>query len=97
MAKIHAEIDSAQVIVTDPEIIKDDHEAGFVGTELASKLRGYPEGEVEKAKKDHADRASRIALAQSEAGARGVSDMDTDPSRSARREKELSQDADTQT
>lgn len=73
------QIDESEVVVTDPEIIRLDHEAGFVGTELASGLRGYPEGSAEQAKKDHADRAARIALAQSEAGQRGVSDLDDKP------------------
>lgn len=84
---IDTEIKNAEVIVTDPEIVRSDHEAGFVSTELASKLRGYPKGEVEQAKKDHAERAARIALAQSEAGARGVADLSTDPD-AGKKEKE---------
>lgn len=62
---IYKEIDSAEVIVIDPEVIRQDHEAGFVSTALASELRGYPEGQVEQAKIDHAERIKRIALAQS--------------------------------
>lgn len=84
---IDSEIESAPAIISDPESLRSDHEAGLVGTETASKLRGYPAGEVEKAKKDHADRAARIALAQSEAGARGVADMDSDPE-SGKKEKQ---------
>lgn len=82
--KIHAEIDAAQVIVTDPEVVREDHEAGFVGTQLASTIRGYPEGEAEQAKIDHADRLARIAASQSSASdsninaARGVDDADPD-------------------
>lgn len=84
---IISEIDSSPVVVADPEIVKLDHEAGFVSTETASKIRGYPEGEVEQAKKDHAERAAAIMAAQS--GARGVQDLDAD-SDSARKEKEES-------
>jgi len=95
LEKIYSEIDSASVVVTDPQIIKDDHEAGFVGTDLASKIRGYPDGEVEKAKADHAERAARIALAQSKvtenAGARGLDDLEAGDS--AGNEKKVSQDA----
>ena len=91
--KIYKEIDSADVIVTDPEIIRQDHEAGLIGTILASKVRMYPDGQVELAKQDHADRAARIALAQSKASQRGVSDMDTDSSNP----KNLNTDLDTST
>lgn len=62
--KIFDEIDSATVVHIDPEEIRADHEAGLVGTETASKSRGYPEGEAEQAKIDHADRLARIAAAQ---------------------------------
>jgi len=84
---IYGEIEQAEVIVSDAETINTDHEAGFVSTELASKIRGYPAGQVEQAKKDHAERAARIALAQSEAGARGVSDLSADD-KAGEKEKE---------
>jgi hypothetical protein len=99
LAKIHAEIEASVVIVTDPDTIKQDHEAGFVSTKTASKLRGYPEGESDQAAKDHAERARRIALAQSsvsndsDPGARGVNDLSAD-NEAAKREKEESQSAD---
>lgn len=84
LQKINSEIDAATVVTTDPEIIKSDFESGFVGLDMASKLRGYPAGEVERAKTDHADRIARIAVAQTEGagaggldnpGARGVGDL----------------------
>jgi len=76
LGTIYSEIDSAEVIVTDPDVVRSDLEAGLVGTALASKLRGYPEGEVELAKIDHAERMARIVKAQGGAlnSARGVSD-----------------------
>lgn len=75
MKSIDSEIEASAVIVSDPEVIAIDIENGLVSTELASKIRGYPEGEVEKAKIDHAERAARIALAQSKANQQGVADM----------------------
>ncbi len=82
LEKMYSEINDAEVIVTDSETIRSDHEAGFISTELASKVRGYPQGEVEQAKKDHAERAARIAAAQSKVtsdlGARGVDDLSND-------------------
>ena len=103
MDKIYEEIDTAEVIITDPEVIREDHEAGLVGTELASKLRGYPVGEVPKAKEDHAERLARIAIAQSAEniatngglvdGARGVKDLDAEKD-TAKNEKELSRNKD---
>lgn len=74
---INKEISAAEMMNIDPENIRQDLEAGLVGNELASQLRGYPKGEVEKAKADHADRAARIAKAQAESApaARGVKDI----------------------
>jgi hypothetical protein len=96
---IDAEIDKAEVIITDPDVIIKDYEAGFVSTELASRLRGYPEGQVEQAKKDHADRILRIAMAQSSASgaslnaSRGVDDADSEQDTAAR-EKTMSRETD---
>lgn len=87
---INKEIDDAQIIVTDPEILNQDHEAGFVSTATASQIRGYADGEVEQAKKDRAERAAAVALAQSKAGARGVSELSGDPKQDAEGEKEQS-------
>lgn len=84
LQQMYSEIDEAVVIVTDPVIIRSDHEAGFVGDELASRLRGYPKGEAEQAAKDHAERAARIVRAQMserdmvKAQARGVPALDAD-------------------
>lgn len=98
MDLINSEIDSSPVVQIDPNIVRSDFEAGFVGAEFASTIRGYPDGEVEKAKVDHAERALRIAAAQSQASvanaaARGLDDLDSDISnKSAVEEKELAQD-----
>lgn len=96
--KIYNEIDSNEIVITDPETIRADHESGFLGTNLASKLRGYPIGEVEKAKVDHAERLARIAIAQTQGvasgAARGITDLDTGDG-SAKNEKTMSQSSDT--
>ena len=74
--KINSEIDSAETIISDPDVIRSDHEAGLVGDELASKLRGYPEGEHTVAQKDHAARALRVLTAQT-----SNKDLTNDPNR----------------
>lgn len=92
---INDEIDSAEVVVSDPDVIRKDIEAGIVSERLASIARGYPEGEVEQARLDHAERIRRIQVAQTppDVGARGLDDLSADPE-AAKREKQLSQSAD---
>jgi hypothetical protein len=92
LVEIHNEIDKSEVIITDPEVINQDVEKGLVGVEYASILRGYPKGQVEEAKKDHAERLARINEAQSKA-ARGISDLDNGGSDSSK-EKEKSRNTD---
>lgn len=99
MREVLREIDTVENVVTDPNVLAMDFSNGVVGTELYSKLRGYPEGEVEKAKCDHAERAARIVMAQTSAAhtelrspeARGVHDMAANMD-SPDEEKEYSQD-----
>ncbi len=84
---IHKEIDAAKVI-TSPEELLADQEAGLVSKEFASvKVRGYPEGEVKKATAEQAEKATLVAEAQAKAkpaglenpGARGVPELSADP------------------
>jgi hypothetical protein len=81
MTKIFNEIDNAEVIIADVDSIKKDLEAGLISLDTASQARGYPEGEVEKAKNDHAERLARIQLAQTspDPQARGLPDLSIDP------------------
>jgi hypothetical protein len=72
---VDKEIDDADVIVTDHEILREDYEAGLVSGKIASKAAGYPDGDFEQAKIDHADRAGRIAEAQAKVANRGVVDL----------------------
>jgi hypothetical protein len=75
--KIKKEIDAAEVIISDPDIIKTDLENGLVGVDLASKIRGYPPGQVEAAKKDHADRVARIAVSQTLGAAKEITNPES--------------------
>lgn len=94
--KIIKEIDAATIIAIDPEVLLKDLEAGLVAAETASKARGYPEGDVEIAKKEHIERLAAIAVAQAPGGgaARGIKAGPQD--KSADEEKEESQHADNQ-
>ena len=97
------EIDASVVVETDSDTVIADHVAGFVSTATASKIRGYAEGEAEKAAKDHEKRLAAIAAAQSSAatditnrmGARGLPDADADPNSPAK-EKAESRETDNQ-
>jgi hypothetical protein len=93
------EIDAAEVIVVDSEILAQDIESGLVSLETASSMRGYKAGEVEKASEDRAKRAAAVALAQSKVamagvsaaenqGARGNVDSSADPKAEAKAEKQ---------
>lgn len=72
LKEIRNEINKAEVIVN-PEEIQRDVEIGLLDLERASKAKGYPEGSVEDAAKDHAARVARIA--ESQAKARGVGEL----------------------
>lgn len=90
------EILSADGITADCEQIAKDIEIGILDLELGSKLRGYPEGTVKKAEKNHADRLARIAESQAAANndpaARGVKDQSDNPNAGGRAEKKASRD-----
>lgn len=91
------EIERAEYTTSDPKIILADLEKGLLSTETASMARGYDaKVEVPKAKLDHAERIKRIKDAQSDGGARGVDDLDDDPSGNAKLEKDDSQNSDFQ-
>jgi hypothetical protein len=94
MNKIYKEIDTAPGLSSDPDVISTDVQNGLVSTDTASKLRGYPEGEAEKAKKDHAERLARVQAAQtspdktvSDGQARGIDDLGVDP-QASKKEKQ---------
>lgn len=65
MITIEGEIDAAPAMVADPAVINQDVEDGICSPETAAILKCYPKGEHLKAQKAHAERLTRIALAQS--------------------------------
>jgi len=93
---IKKEIDASPVPTADPEVLRSDHESGFVSDGTASVGRGYAPGEAAKAREDHAERLARIRMAQQadNPGARGDADADPNPGFSAEEEKKKSQDPD---
>lgn len=68
LQEIYDEIEAATVIVSDPGELSIDWTNGFVSTATASKIRGYGEEEVEKAKQERAERLALIKDAQSTTG-----------------------------
>jgi hypothetical protein len=71
--KIRREIDAAEVIVSDSEELHRDIEIALISPETASRAKGYPKGEHDRAKEAHTDRIRRIAESQGQA--RGVTDL----------------------
>ncbi len=99
LLKIRSEIDNAKAMTADPVVIASDVEIGVLDLELASEIRGYPKGTVEKATKDHTDRLARIAESQSKnngqvngGAARGVPALDGNPAGTGSQEKKQSTD-----
>lgn len=94
LEKILGEIDKAEEIVLNQDALYLDLENGLVSTALASEIRGYPKGESVKAAVDHAERLTRIAIAQSKGAAaenpaaRGVTDAAPDPKGGVAEKKE---------
>lgn len=86
LKKIYDEIDSTKLVFVDPDDIRQDLESGMVDTENASKARGYPEGCVEQAKKDHAEKLKRIA--NSQGGMQTATGVDRNENRDAKSERE---------
>lgn len=74
---IFDEIDSAETITCDAKTIDLDLQNGLVSDETASKARGYPKGEVEKARKDRAERIALVKEAQGGEDGQARGDRDT--------------------
>lgn len=95
--KIDKEIENSKVPTADPEVLKNDHEAGFVSDATASEGRGYEPGEAKQAAIDHGERLARIKLSQSaqstvnNPAARGLKDESGMPMSDATNEKANSQ------
>ena len=79
LKSMHAEVDKSKIVQTDSKTIISDMEAGLVTAKTASELRGYPDGEAEKAAKETDE---RMALrAESQAQARGLGGEDPNASK----------------
>lgn len=102
MSAIYAEIDKADYTTANPKVIIEANEAGLVGDQLASVALGFPENEYLKARDDHMERIIRLAAQQGTVetpvnpAARGVNDLDDDPSNSGSAEKAASRDTTNQ-
>ena len=77
LQKIYEEIDAAPAVISDPDIIIKDVEAGIMSHETASQLRQYPKDEYAKAQKEHADKLAEIAKHQT-SPVRGVKETQAD-------------------
>lgn len=90
IAKINSEIDKSAYTTSDPDTILKAVEAGLCGEQTGSMALGFNEDEHIQAKKDHAERAARVAQAQAsvkgsnnsmggDPAARGVSELSANP------------------
>jgi hypothetical protein len=102
IAKINSEIDESAYTTSDPQTILQAVEAGLCGEKTGSMALGFSETEHIQAKKDHAERAARVAQAQAsvkgsnnsmggDPAARGVPDLSANL-QASRQEKKQGQD-----
>lgn len=102
IATIHSEIEKSDYTTSDPTTILAAVESGLCGEKTGSMALGFSETEHIQAKKDHAERAARVAQAQAsvkgsnnsmggDPAARGVPELSADP-KAARQEKKQSRD-----
>jgi hypothetical protein len=97
LATIYQEIESANVLTTDPNIILPALEKSILSDKNGAAALGLPhdDASIKQAQDDHAARAKRILAAQtSMMGARGVNDLSASPSQEAKEEKQNSQNPD---
>lgn len=69
---IDTEIDEADTLTSDPDIILKSHKSGLVDDKRAAVALGYPEDSIEQAKKDRAERI-RLTL-EAQGGPQGASE-----------------------
>ena len=101
ITKVNAEIDESLYTTSDPTTILAAVEAGLCGEKTGSMALGFSETEHIQAKKDHAERAARVAQAQAsvkgsnnsggDPAARGVPDLSANPN-APRQEKQQGRD-----
>lgn len=92
---INAEIDKAEGITSDPEVLVAEVTAGILDRRRAAVLAGHPKEAADDAETEHIKRATEIAVAQADATsdpqARGVDDLSSNPN-AGREEKAASRD-----
>jgi hypothetical protein len=92
---IRAEIKKAEALVTDPVLMAKLVENDIISPKTAAIQLGFPKEVAEEANRARIERATQIALAQSEAnkvvssdaGARGVRELSVNPAQDAKDEK----------
>lgn len=95
LEQIHSEIDAAEYITSNPEVVIKAKEAGLVGSRVASISLGYDDDQYKEAEKDHISRLKRIAEAQGGVEkAEGVDDAQVEPAEENKNQKEVSRDTD---
>lgn len=95
MLSIESEIDKAEIIVTDPDVINNQVINGILDKKNAAKALILPDDAVDLANKEHAERLAVIAAQQSSIGqARGVPDGSADPN-AGKMEKVVAGNSDT--
>lgn len=75
LQKIYTEIEQSPAIISNPDTIIKDVEAGILSHDTAAKIRLYPEGEAQLAEAEHVERLKEIAANQAPQGVRGVNDL----------------------
>lgn len=90
---IFAEIDQANYVTSDPEIIKMAKEQGLLGAETGAVALGFDAEEAEIAKEEHVDRLKTIAMSQT-SGIQGVADTQANASEENREIQDESRDDD---
>ncbi len=101
--KVNQEIDESVYTTSDPTTILAAVEAGLCGEQTGSMALGFSKEEHIQAKKDHAERAARVAQAQAsvkgsnnsmsgDPAARGVPDLSANPAAAPRQEKKQGRD-----
>ena len=97
--KVNAEIDESVYTTSDPTTILAAVEAGLCGEQTGSMALGFSKEEHIQAKKDHAERAARVAQAQAsvtgsnnsmggDPAARGVPDLSVNPQATTQEKKQ---------
>ena len=106
ITKVNGEIDNSAYTTSDPTTILAAVEAGLCGEKTGSMALGFGPEEHIQAKKDHAERAARVAQAQAsvkgngpmaeqtsgDPAARGVPDLSANPASAPRQEKKQGRD-----